>query len=380
MAKKGFFLVALLVVLAMGAWSAAAEPIKIGAIISYTGPASVTGPGDENTIDLLLDEVGWKAGGRKIEVFKVDEGSGNPTETVAGAKKLVEGDKVDVVIGPVLMHTAAAVAAYCGSAGVPHIVFSSNIKDIMNNKTVFLPQGTGRGQVYVCGQYAYEKLGYRTASMLIADYAGGHEFCGGFIDGFEASGGKIIQKQLVPMMEANIAPYIGRIKEADCVAWWLVGPSSIAFPKQYHQYGLKMPLVYSTALPLEEPQLAQIGDDGLGMISSALYSPEIDTEINRDFVNKYKGRFGEYPGMAAMECYVAMKLFLEAVKATGGDTGREKIMEALKGVKNLVTPAGTLSMTPERMGIQDQYILECSKKGDRYYWKVLAKYAEVHPR
>ena len=57
---------------------------------------------------------------------------------------MVPGDKVDVVIGPVLMHTAAAVAAYCGSAGVPHIVFSSNIKDIMNNKTVFLPQGTGR--------------------------------------------------------------------------------------------------------------------------------------------------------------------------------------------------------------------------------------------
>jgi branched-chain amino acid transport system substrate-binding protein len=380
MRRKSLCVLAVAVVFAMGALSVSAEPIKIGAIISYTGPASVTGPGDENTIKLLLDETGWEVAGRKIEVIKVDEGSGDPTETIAGAKKLVEGDRVDVVLGPVLMHTAAAVASYCSSVGVPHVVFSSNTMDIMKNETVFLPQGTGRGQTYVCGQYAYDKLGYRTASMLIADYAGGHEFCGGFIDGFESRGGKIIQKQLVPMMEANIAPYIGRIKEADCVAWWLVGPSSIAFPKQYRQYGFKMPLVYSTALPLEEPQLAQIGDHGLGMISSALYSPEIDTEINRDFVSKYKDSFGEYPGMAAMECYVAMKLFLEAVKATGGDTGREKIKEALKGVKNLVTPAGTLSMTQERMGIQDQYILELSKKDNRYFWKVLAKYSEVRPR
>ena len=72
-------------------------------------------------------------------------------------------------------------------------------------------------------------------------------------------------------------------------------------------------------------------------------------------------------------------MFLEAVKATGGNTQYAKIIETLDGMKNFKMPFGMLNMK-DRVGILDEYIFKAVKIGDKVRWKPIKKYPNVKPR
>ena len=96
-------------------------PIKIGALIAFTGPDPNV-PATDKGIKLKLDEVGWEVAGRKIELVTEDDAF-DATLAVDKAKKLVEMDKVQVIIGPVFQPCAVAVASYLASSRIPELTF-----------------------------------------------------------------------------------------------------------------------------------------------------------------------------------------------------------------------------------------------------------------
>ena len=100
--KKG--MVALGVLLAAflsGAFAQAAEPIKIGAILAVTGPASFLGAPEARTLEMLVAETNKKGGvlGHKIELIVKDSGA-SPEKAFSFAKQLIEEDKVFAILGP----------------------------------------------------------------------------------------------------------------------------------------------------------------------------------------------------------------------------------------------------------------------------------------
>jgi branched-chain amino acid transport system substrate-binding protein len=280
---------------------------------------------------------------------------------------------VDVSVGPSVSHVALAVGAYLAPLGVPYLPAGPAPGSILKNERAFISFGSQEGLTFPLGVYAYE-AGYRKATMLIADYEEGYSFCGHFKKGFVQSGGAVIQEQLVDPYAGDIASYLVNIdKKADFIGFWLVGLASLTLPKRVKEYGLNLPLFFMMSLPVEESVLPQLGDDALGMKSLALYTSLIDTPINKRFVAEYRAKYDEYPiGGYTQEGYVGISVFLEAVRATGGDTTPEKIVEALKTV-SVVTPGGIVKMTPERSAISDFYIVEAVKVDGRYAWKPLKK-------
>jgi branched-chain amino acid transport system substrate-binding protein len=352
-------------------------PIKIGAIIPYTGPGSATVQYIEASLDYCLEGARWEVAGRQIELLKEDE-TPDPTVAVAKAKKLVEEDKVNVIIGPLLGHTADAVSAYLEGSGIPHIYIGSAMLEHTGRAEDFMPSLLIADYIPLIGHYAYDVLGYRTASLLYADYAYGYWVVEAFTAGFTERGGSIIQEQAVPMEELEMPPYIAAIKKtADCVATMLVGPASVNFPRQAKEYGLDMPILVMAAAPLEEPVLAQIGDAGLGMISTDLYSPLINTPENQRFVKEYADKCGIIPGFQAHAACVAVSLYLEALRATGGDTTWDKISEAMRTIEFTNPQGSTVKMKSGGTAITDAYILECVKIDDRYAWKPILTIPEV---
>lgn len=350
-------------------------PIKIGVLLPYTGPGSATIREAETGLDFVFEKAGWEVAGREIILIKEDE-TPDPTVAVAKAKKLVEEDKVDVVIGPVLLHTGEAVGAYLETQKIPHIWLASSAYETERSVEI-MPYPVIVNYIYPLGHYAYDVLGYRTASLLYSDYVYPHAIMDSFEAGFTERGGTIIQEQPVPMMELEMPPYIVAIdRTADCVVTELVGPASISFPRLVKEYGLDMPILIGHCSPFEEPVLAEIGDAGLGMIGLDVYSPLIDTPENKKFVEEYKSKYGLIPGFQSMTTYHAATLYLEAVKATGGDTSFEAISEAVRGLQ-LTTPKGVITMSPRARGIIDVYILEVVKIDDRYAWKPIHKIPEV---
>jgi len=350
-------------------------PIKIGMLAPFSGVGEYDSKLIENGVRAKLDEVGWEIAGRKIELITEDT-AGDPVGGVDKAKKLVQVDKVDVVLGTLFSHVSLAVAKYLATTGTPQIAYSKIPIAMLAGKNGFLPLGTGVGNSDHLGSCVYNKLGYRTAAVIFDDYVAGEEYTEGFRKTFKESGGSIVQVQRSPLGTFDYSPYVATMKKADCVAFYLIPPECPPFYKQYTGAGLKMPLLYTDLSGWSDKDRTQIGDSCVGTVGQGIYSTLIDNDLNKKFVQTMKQKYGIYPSSYEYGGYLSTAVFLAAVKATKGDTTHEKIISALKKIK-IDTPTGKLSFTDEGVGIGSKYILQVVKEGDRYPLKVLETYTKV---
>jgi len=356
------------------------KPLKIGLLLPYTGFDPRNAPQMESAVRLKLDEIGWSVAGRKIILITEDEAA-NPAVGINKATKLVEQDQVDVILGALFAHVVVAVSGYAKKAGIPYapIVQQSMtaIRTAPNN--VVLPTGTMRGSTYPAGLYASEKLGYKTASILYSDYLAGQDFIGGFVEGFQKGGGVIIQRQPVPLGTLDFAPYITNIKKADVVAFWFAGVMG-PFLKQYFEFNIGIPVVAPTNWTIEIEIMRELGDKALGVIGAGHYSEDLPTPKNREFVEAMKKRLGGKPPNHYMNsAYVVISTYLEAVKATGGDTSLEKIIKAWRAVK-VETPMGVVSFDKDGCAIGDLYVFKFTKKDGKYFWQQVETYKQIPMR
>lgn len=352
-------------------------PIKVGALLSMTAGDPVGSNYIHQGIKFKLNEVGLEVAGRKIMLIMEDDAA-DPAIAVDKARKLVEKDRVDVVLGPLFSHCGIAVANYLTKSKTPNISpLGHPIQALkFGGGNVFLHPGTLGGTTAQMGTYAYDEIGYRTATVLVADYVTGEEYAKAFSDTFEAKGGRIVQTQRAPIGTMDFSAYVTGLAKADCLFLWLVPPDAARFAKQYNAAARKLPVICSPAFTLVEDMLAEIGDPALGWIGQGYYSSEIDTPINRKFVNAYTKAIGNRPIMHSEGGYAMTTLFLEAVQATRGETSHEAINKALGKIK-VELPGGNFHFTSEGLGVGDQYILKVVKKDGRYIWDVVKKYDQV---
>jgi branched-chain amino acid transport system substrate-binding protein len=381
--RKGVYLflsiliIATMVMVGCAKPTASKPPIKIGAIVAMTGFAAVCGPGNARGVEFAIDSVGGEIAGREIQLIVEDEAS-DPTTAVNKAKKLVEQDKVDAIVGPSLMSSADAVAAYLAPLGVPNLTLGPYLKSMAeNNPTLFMPDGTCRGKATVTGLFAYEQ-GWRTAAVLYSDYIYGQELAAGFTEAFTAKGGKIISSQPVPMDAADMAPYISKIGNVDVVAEWLGPPAGFNLPIQMREYGIKAAHLLINGALFNEPELKLVGDVMLGDYAAVPYTPDLNTPVSQKFVQGIQAKYNLIPGMYEAEAYNTTLLYLTALKEIGGDTTPARVGEIMKSIK-YESPLGVIQMNGQRLGVGSQYIVQDAKTGDRYYWKFVKEYPNISP-
>jgi branched-chain amino acid transport system substrate-binding protein len=350
--------------------------IKVGILIPYTGIGAAVAQALEPGYEFAFAEINYEIAGRKVVLIKEDE-TDDPNAAVQKARKLVEEDKVDVVLGPLLAHTAAAVSGYLTPTGVPHIVVGAS--DAATSPHTFYP-GSGHGDSYVTGVFAAEDLKATRAAIIYMDYLFGQQSRDGFKSGFTDNGGTVISEQPVPFGAADMAPFLEGIQDADVVAVLLTNPSDFAFVRQYRQAGLTMPVIFISNAPQEAPLLAQMGDDVVGMYGSSWYSPMIDSATNKAFVEKFSAQYGFPPGIATHTAYMAALMFIKAAQASKGDTSHDAINNALVTITDLDNPAGKITLGPSRVATHDQFIFQVGKAGDFYVWNVVKQYEAVAPR
>lgn len=354
----------------------AAKPIKIGTILNLTGPIAFIGPLFKNGIVMALEEVNYTVGGRKIELIPEDAAA-DMNVCLEKAKKLVERDQVHIIIGPLMGDAHMAIAPYLANKKVLTASFYCGDIELAKYKNWFIYPTTLVGLTAPVGYYAAE-LGYKTMITAGTDYAGGHGFIKGIKMAFEEKGGKVVQEVWWPVGNKDFGPYLSSLKKADTIGYFVEGPSAAQlFLSQYHEFGVKIPLL-GTTLAADMPQqiTSQLGDWVLGLKGQALYMADMDTAINKGWVKKMTKRFGQAPGGLEANSYAITKTILEALKATGGDDSFEKMWPALLKVK-IDTPQGPLAVSPEGVALVNNYIVELKKKGDQYYWDPIKTYKAV---
>jgi len=376
----GFFLFSLVIMpLAMAQEKG---PIKIGFIASMSGTFAQVGKDMADGASLYLEEIKYTMAGRKID-FIVEDEAGEPSVALTKARKLVEMNRVPILVGPNMGSSGYALQPYVDSKKIPTVYAVPASDDITQRKRARWIVRIGWAHSQPChpfGEYAYTVLGYRKIVAISMDYAFGWESLGGFQRTFEEAGGKVIQKVWCPTTTQDFSPYITQInREVDAVFIPLAGKLCITFLKQYQEYGLKEKIpVIGTGTLTDESVLPSMGDEALGVITPLHYSAALDNLQNKEFVKKYKAKYGKIPSYYSETCYTAMRLVDQAVTSLKGDVSKgDRVLQALQSVKLRESPRGPIKFDPYGNPIQNIYIRKVERVGGELQNSVIYTYPEV---
>ena len=355
-------------------------PIKIGFTVPLSGPYAQNGRDILNGFQLYLEQIGYQAAGRRIELL-VEDSEAIPAVALTKTRKLVERDQVHMMAGPLLTSTGYALAPYIDSRKIPMLYPVASGDDLTQRKRskwIIRTGWTASQPNHAFGEYAYRVLKYRKIATIALDYAFGWESVGGFQRTFEEAGGTITQKIWCPVTVQDFAPYLVQIsRDVDAVYALFLGRSALQFLKQYEEFGLKkrIPLIGS-GTTTDEHVLPFMGDEALGVISILHYSAALDNPANREFVRAYRSRNKKLPSYYAESMYTGGKWVVKALEAVQGNAeDSEALLEALQKVRLTDLPRGPMELDEYGNPIQNQYI----RRVDRVNGELQNTVIDTHP-
>jgi len=353
----------LAIVIAGGLLTAQAPegPIRIGFIVPLSGPFAQNGRDILNGFLLLLDEAGYRAGGRRIQLI-IEDDEAIPAVSLTKARKLVESDRVHLMAGTLLASSGYALAPYVEAQQIPMVfpvVSSDDLTQRRRSKWIIRTGWTSSQPNHAFGEYAYRTLGYRTIATIALDYAFGWESVGGFQRTFEAEGGRVVQKMWTPVSVHDFAPYLAQIsRDVDAVYALFLGRTALQFMRQYAEYGLKgrVPLIGS-GTTTDEHVLPFMGEEAIGVVTSLQYSAALDTPDNRRFTEAYRRRYNKLASYYAESMYTGGTWVLAAIDALGGRVeDRGRLLEALRAARPTGLPRGPIELDEYGNPVQNIYI------------------------
>jgi branched-chain amino acid transport system substrate-binding protein len=375
----GLAIVAVLVTGADAPAQAPTEPIKIGMLNALTGPLAVNGSEINEGIKLYWeDEMGNQVAGRPVRLI-ISDAEGKPDVGLTKTRKLVESDKVHLILGPVSSAVAVAMRDYVHERKVPWIITQATANHLTAEKagpSIFRSAMSSYQQEAAGGWYVAAKLGHKRIAVVGLDYVAGHEQTDGFIKAFTESGGQSVEKVLMPLGAMDVAPYITRIqdkvRDLDAVVVILWGPSAPQWLKAWTDYGLKgkLPLL-TLGETVNETYLRTVGDAAVGVMSWLSYSPVLDTPENKRFVRAFNKKFRKDPVYNNHLGYLAAKAGGEAMKAVGGNIeDQARFLEALRRVR-FEAPGGGFRFDDRQNAVIPTYIRRVDKVGGKLQNTVL---------
>ena len=367
--------------------SSAAEkpPIKVGFLLPYTGTMPLQAKGINDGAELYFEEIGKKAGGRAIQLFKEDD-EVNPTVGLTKVRRLVEDYKVNFIIGPVSSGVALAIHDYVRKQKVILINPCAFTRDLTSpekaSENIFRTVETTDQSNYPMGKWIYKNTPHRNMVITGSDYAAGHHSVEAFKAGFEEAGGKVIKEVYPKLGTMDFAPFLSAfdVKGADAVYAWFAGTDAIRLVQQYEEFGLKKRIpLFGYNVITDDPYLGSIGEAALGIITTGHYSYTIDTPRNRTFVKAYSGKYGEIPSRYNELGYTSANLIGAVAEALKGEV--EDIPRVAKEIKRVATkietPAGPLAFDKYNQRILNIYVLKVEKRDGKLANVVIGKIEKV---
>ncbi|MCI2808121.1 ABC transporter substrate-binding protein [Eoetvoesiella caeni] len=349
---------------------AKADEIKVGLLSQYSGTYSWWGQEYDKGTELFLSEHGGKVGGHTITMVRRDEGGASPQRARQLAQELVVRDKVQYLVGGAFTPTVMGTADIVNQTKTPYVFVNGATANMTDKSPYFVRVGyTSWAYCVPLITWAYEN-GAHKAVTVTADYAPGADIVDAFNDTFKKLGGAMVENIKVPLGTTDFSTYLQRISDSGVKHVFMfmpVGPMSAGFIKAYQERGLsKGGIALYAGAETQESDLPAIGDSALGIVTALHYSPYLDTKANKDFVAKYKAKFGKdaLPSLASMAAYDAMTVVAHMIEATGGKNDGDKAIASAKGFA-WESPRGPVSIDPEtREIVQNIYMRRVEKVAD----------------
>ena len=358
-------------------------PIKIGAAWPLSGTVAASGKDMLNGFALFLDEIGNTMGGRKVE-FIMEDTAGVPANTLTKVRKLVEHDRVDILVGGGLLASEGyAIRDYIDRNKVILLIGVVSADDLTQRQRspyIIRVGWTSSQPSHMFAEYVYSTLNYRKLAMIAADYAFGYEVKGGFQKRYEELGGCVVQKVWSPLDTPDFSPYLSQLRrDVDAIFGLQVGAGAIRFMKQYQEFGLKgrLPLIGGGVLT-DESLLRSMGDEAIGTITTLHWSAALETPAAKRFVDAYTSRYGTAPSYYAEALYTTGRWLEAALRRIRGDVeNKQTLLDALRKVEIFSAPRGPVRLDKYQNVIQNVYVRRVEKVGGTLKNVVLFTYPNV---
>ncbi|MCU1437297.1 MAG: transporter substrate-binding protein [Naasia sp.] len=344
--------------------------LRVGLISASAGAFAFQGEKLKEGVEFALAQQGDQVNGTRIELVTEDEGT-TTAEALTAARRLVQRDPVDVIIGPTGSATSVAVAEEVADRDLATVILPLALTDELTSEALrpnlFRVQTTAAQANGPFGTYAAEELGYKRIAVLATDFPAGRDSAAAFSAAFEDAGGDVVTEIFPPLGQADFGPFFSQIDTGsiDAVYAWFSGPDAVKFVNQYDSLGLKetTPLIGFAGLN-EEFILEQVNPAAVGAVTVTPYTPFIEEEANTSFVEAYTEEFGEAPALPAANAWVAVQAIHAALEGLDGPyTGdREAFNESLAGIQ-IDTPRGPISFDDNQQAITNLYITETAITG-----------------
>jgi branched-chain amino acid transport system substrate-binding protein len=352
---------------------AQAQPVKIGLLATLEGPFAAGGADGMRGAELAVKQRGGVVAGRKIEIIKASSDA-KPDVAVNATRKLVEQDKVEIMVGPLSGGEGIAVKDY--SKTQPQVTFinggsGAQATTLVNTSPNFFRFNTEGAQWMVgLGKAAIDK-GYKSTMIIAEDYAFPYSQVQGFMAEYCRLGGKVPVKAWVPLGGKDYSSVIARIpKDVDALLVVLGGADAVNFLTQYENAGGDKPMM-GGSITVSQDVLNYKGkrrDSLVGTISAGPVADTFDGADWKAFVADYQKTYpvsaGGFPSpsLFAFVYYVNMKAALDGLAAVNGDLsgGQAKYRDALSKMV-LKTPTGDVRLDGNRQAIGTTFVTEVVK-------------------
>ena len=282
-------------------------PIRLGNLNSFTGGIAYAAEANLNAMNLYFDSINWTVAGRKIEIIKEDD-QFNPQVGLQKAKKLVESDKVDLVVGVQASNVALAVLNYMKQQKAFYVVSGAGTDAITWDRYPYLFRTSISAYQLSTpmANYVYDNLGKEIVTTA-SDYAGGRDVIAQFKGPYVARGGKVLKEIWPPLGTTDFSPYLTDIKSINPPVTYdfMPGADAVRFIQQYSEFGLKekMPLTGFTII--DSQTVSALGKSAIGIISALTYTDTVDNPESKEFAANYRAKYKSSPDLFADYGYVA---------------------------------------------------------------------------
>jgi branched-chain amino acid transport system substrate-binding protein len=362
----------------------AQDKVKVGVMVTLSGPSAVLGQHARDGFNLFVKQNGGKLGPAAAEVSVTDDEL-KPDVAVTKARGLVERDNVDFVVGPIFSNVLQAIMKPVTDSRAILIspnAGTSNFAGKQCNPNFFVTSYQNDQNHEVLGKHAQD-AGYKRVFIMAPNYQAGKDSLAGFKRHFK---GEVLDEVYTQLGQLDFSAELAKIAslKPDAIFTFMPGGMGVNLVRQYRQAGLQT-IPFLSAFTVDESTLPAQQDAAVGMFGGANWAPTLDNPQNKAFVAAFEKEYGYVPGSYAFQAFDAAALIDSAMKATGGKTSDKAAVQAALKKADFKSLRGDFKFGNNNYPIQDFYLVKVAKRADGKFQteidkKVFSGYQDVYAK
>ena len=348
---------------------AQSQKLRVGIMLPYTGTYAQLGTAITNGFKLVVNQRGGKLAGRELEYFTVDD-EADPAKAPENTNKLVQRDKVDVLVGTVHSGVQMGMVKIAKETNTLLIIPNAGLDaatGALCAANIFRTSFSNWQPSYPMGKVLADR-GIRNVVSLAWKYGAGEEAVAGFTEGFIKAGGKTVRGLWIPFPNVEFQALLTEIAsiKPDAVFVFFAGAGAAKFIKDYAAAGLRKTIPLFGSGFLTDGVLDAVDTAAEGLETTLHYADGLNSKRDQEFRAAYTKAHKTEPDVYAVQGYDAALLLAAGLDAVKGDFSKRKEMISAMEKARIDSPRGAWTMSKAHNPIQDIYLRKVDGRENRF--------------